>query len=81
MHALHLVADWPYSFAIVIVIDKGPMDTGNCSKLPAPLESLASVQYSSTHAVKGGPIEVLKAEMKSLAKKGAMVPACGSQVH
>ena len=56
-------------------------DIVNCSRLPATFESMALLQCGFMHAVKGGAITSLKAKMKSLVEKGAVVPVCESQVH
>ena len=40
--------------------DKGPMGIRVNSRLPATLESLASTQHGTTHAVKRGPVTSLK---------------------
>ena len=48
---------------------KGPMGTRDSPRLPVTLESLASMQHSTMHAVKRGPVASLKGRGEKFSRK------------
>ena len=58
----------PISLQLAL-LDKRPLGTRDSSRVPLTLESLASLQHGTTHAVKRGPVASLKGRGEKFSRK------------